>query len=235
MQIENREAIRGLELLRIFLFILGLFLVSGCEPLPATDSLKEVPEAYWGWMKRTSEQHATYLLLAVAILPGFGCPVSPLLILCGTLKAKTGSMFSAWMLTSIAMWVNAAWTYFFASGPGRAFSQKLLDKFSKNKITIPQAQGYELAILLRVTPGVPLPFQNYFLGVSGVSPKVYWTITLPVQGAWVYGFLVFGDGLLQGNSKLIITGIGLLVALALIARMLSSKFKKDTTPSSEVK
>jgi uncharacterized membrane protein YdjX (TVP38/TMEM64 family) len=226
VHIDNREAIRGLELLRYCLFITGLFLICGCEPLPATDSLKEVPGAYWKWMQQMAEQHASYLLLAIAILPGFGFPVSPLLVLSGALSAKTGSVLTAWFLTAVAMWVNAAWTYLFASGPGRAITQKFLNKFIKKGLHVPEAQGYQLALILRVTPGVPLPFQNYFLGVSGVSAKVYWIVTLPVQGAWALGFVVFGDGLLQGNSKLIITGVGLLVVLMVIARMLTKKFNK---------
>ena len=227
MQIDNREAIRGLVLLRACLFILGLLLISGCEPLPATESLKEVPGAYWKWMQQMAEQHALYLLLAIAILPGFGFPVSPLLVLSGALAAKTGSVFAAWLLTSIAMWVNAGWTYLFASGPGRTYTQKFLDKFTRKGLQVPQTKGYQLALILRVTPGVPLPFQNYFLGVSGVSAKVYWIVTLPVQGAWVLGFVVFGDGLLQGNSKLISTGVGLLIVIAVIARMLSTRFSKE--------
>lgn len=227
VQIDNRGAIRGSELLRDCLFILGLLLICGCEPLPATESLRDVPGAYWKWMQQMTEQHASYLLLAIAILPGFGFPVSPLLVLSGALAAKTGSMFSAWLLTSIAMWVNAAWTYLFASGPGRAITQRFLEKFTRKGVQIPKAKGYQLALILRVTPGIPLPFQNYFLGVSGVSAKVYWMVTIPVQGAWVLGFVVFGDGLLQGNSKLVITGVGLLIVIAVMARMLSTNFSKE--------
>jgi len=52
-------------------------------------------------------------------------------------------------------------------------------------------------------------------------------VTIPVQGAWVLGFVVFGDGLLQGNSKLVITGVGLLIVIAVMARMLSTKFSKE--------
>ena len=228
VQTENREANRGFTLPWKMLLIVGLLLISGCEPLPATESWKEIPVAYWKWMQLMAEQHTSYLLLAIAILPGLGFPVSPLLVLAGALSAKTGSVFTAWFLTSFAMWVNAAWTYLFASGPGRTFTQRFIEKYLKKGIRIPEAKGYQLALILRVTPGIPLPFQNYFLGISGVSARVYWLVTIPVQGAWALGFVVFGDGLLQGNSKLLISGIGLLIVIAIIARMLAKRFSKST-------
>lgn len=205
----------------------GLYLFSGWVELPATESLAEIPGAYWNWMQEMAEQQAMYLLVAIVILPGFGFPVSPLLVLCGALTAKTGSTAIAWLLTSLAMWANAAWTYMFAIGAGRQLAQKFLDRVLKKGVGIPQAKGYQLAILIRATPGVPLPFQNYFLGVSGVPPKVYWIVTIPTQGLWALGFVIFGDGLLQGNSKTLIFGFGMLVAISIAARMVSVRFRKE--------
>ena len=41
---------------------------------------------------------------------------------------------------------------------------------------------------------------------------------------WAVGFVVFGDGLLKGNARLIIVGVGLLIGLALVARMISKRY-----------
>ena len=226
---ENRDikVTSGWAFLKTCSILTGLFLFSGWVELPATESLAEIPGAYWNWMQEMAEQQAMYLLVAIVILPGFGFPVSPLLVLCGALTAKTGSTAIAWLLTSLAMWANAAWTYMFAIGAGRKLAQKFLDRVLKKGVGIPQAKGYQLAILIRATPGVPLPFQNYFLGVSGVPPKVYWIVTIPTQGLWALGFVIFGDGLLQGNSKTLIFGFGMLVAISIAARMVSVRFRKE--------
>jgi uncharacterized membrane protein YdjX (TVP38/TMEM64 family) len=229
LKVENREikVIRGWAFLKTCCLLAGLYLFSGWVELPATESLAEIPGAYWNWMQEMAEQQAMYLLVAIVILPGFGFPVSPLLVLCGALTAKTGSTAIAWLLTSLAMWANAAWTYMFAIGAGRKLAQKFLDRVLKKGVGSPQAKGYQLAILIRATPGVPLPFQNYFLGVSGVPPKVYWIVTIPTQGLWALGFVIFGDGLLQGNSKTLIFGFGMLVAISIAARMVSVRFRKE--------
>ena len=182
-----------------------------------------------------TEKNSLFLLLAIAILPGFGVPVSPLLVLCGALTTKTGSLPAAWFLTAAAMWTNAGWTYLFAAGPGRKIAQGFLDKFMKKGMQVPQVEGFQLAMILRVTPGVPFPVQNYLLGVVGVRAKIYWAVTIPVLSLWAFGFVVFGEGLLQGDGKLVVTGAGFLVAISVVARMIYVRFvKKDKdTPAEE--
>jgi len=171
--VENRDnqAMRGLAYLKSLIILAGMFLFCGWVELPATESLAEIPGAYWNWMQEIAEEQAMYLLVAIVILPGLGFPVSPLLVLCGALSAKTGSTAMAWLLTSLAMWANAAWTYMFAIGAGRKLAQKFLDRVLKKGVEIPQAKGYQLAILMRATPGVPLPFQNYFFGRQWSASK----------------------------------------------------------------
>ena len=180
-----------------------------------------------------TEKNAMFLLLAIAILPGFGAPVSPMLVLCGALTTKTGSLFAAWFLTAAAMWANAGWTYLFAVGPGRKFAQAFLDKFMKKGMKVPQVEGFQLAMILRVTPGIPFPVQNYLLGVVGVNAKVYWVVTIPVLSFWALGFVIFGEGLLEGDGKLVVTGAGFLVVISLVARMVYVRFTnkgKQGTP-----
>ena len=43
------------------------------------------------------------------------------------------------------------------------------------------------------------------------------------MGLWAVGFVVFGEGLLEGDSKMIIIGVGLLVGLSLTARMIAKR------------
>ena len=210
--------------------LLAALLQGGCLGLPSPGSWQEAPVEYWDWFRGMTNKNSSFLLLAIAILPGFGFPVSPLLVLCGSLTAKTGSWVAAWLLTSAAMWTNAAWTYLFAVGPGRKFAKGFLDKFNNKGIKVPQVEGYQLALILRVTPGIPLPVQNYLMGVTGVSAKVYWGVSFPVLSLWSLGFVRFGEGLLEGDSKLIITGIGLLVVISVIARIVYARFTKKSPP-----
>lgn len=228
MSNEDCVPVGGNRLWLVFFCMACPVLLGGCLNLPSTESWQDAPGLYWDWFRRMAGQNSSFLLLAIAILPGFGVPVSPFLVLCGALTAKTGSLLYAWLLTSAAMWANAAWTYLFAAGPGRKFAQGFLDRFMKKGMKIPQVEGFQLAMILRVTPGVPFPVQNYLLGVVGVGAKVYWSVTIPVLSLWAFGFVVFGEGLLEGDGKLVVTGAGFLVAISVVARMVYVRFtKKD--------
>jgi uncharacterized membrane protein YdjX (TVP38/TMEM64 family) len=130
----------------------------------------------------------------------------------------------ACLLTAAALWTNALWTFLFAAYPGRRIIEGLLQRMSKKIPDLPQAQGVRLAVMLRVTPGVPLTLQNYLLGVSGISLKNYLLVSIPVMSLWAVGFVVFGEGLLEGNSKMLIVGVGLLLGLAMLARMVAKGY-----------
>ena len=178
----------------------------------------------WGWLQTNSKEHAFFLLAAIAILPGFGVPSSPFLILCGALSDKTGSLLLACLLTAAALWVNALWMFLFAAYPGRRIIKKFLERFSRKMPDLPQSQGMQLAVILRVTPGVPLTLQNYLLGVSGISLRNYLLVSMPVLALWAMGFVVFGEGLLEGNAKLLLVGVGLLIILIICARMIAKRY-----------
>ncbi|MBT3470298.1 MAG: hypothetical protein HOI65_00760 [Opitutae bacterium] len=201
-----------------------MVLFTGFVNTETSQGLGDWLKGWWGWLHTNSQEHAFFLLVAIAILPGLGVPSSPFLILCGALIEKTGSMPVACLLTASALWVNVLWTFLFAAYPGRSLVKNFLERFSKKLPDLPQSQGIRLAVILRVTPGVPLTVQNYLLGVSGISLKNYLLVSLPVMSLWAVGFVVFGDGLLKGNAKLIIVGVGLLIGLALVARMISKRY-----------
>ena|GEM_PF-1498923 len=203
--------------------ILVCLFLTGLAPTEAAPEWREKLSQLWAWMRVTSEEHSMFLLLAIAILPGLGLPSSPFLVLCGALTEKTGSTAWACLLTAFALWVNALWMFLFAAYPGRRIIEGILQRMSKKLPDLPQMQGVRLAIILRVTPGVPLTVQNYLLGISGISLKNYLLVSIPVMGLWAVGFVVFGEGLLEGDSKMIIVGVGLLVGFSLTARMIAKR------------
>ena len=204
--------------------LLVVLLLAGFVSADGSPEWIEKLQDLWVWLQTNSKEHAFFLLAAIAILPGFGVPSSPFLILCGALSDKTGSLLLACLLTAAALWVNALWMFLFAAYPGRRIIKKFLERFSRKMPDLPQAQGIQLAVILRVTPGVPLTLQNYLLGVSGISLRNYLLVSMPVMALWAMGFVVFGEGLLEGNAKLLLVGVGLLIALVICARMIAKRY-----------
>jgi uncharacterized membrane protein YdjX (TVP38/TMEM64 family) len=81
---------------------------------------------------------------------------------------------------------------------------------------IPQVQkGDEngLIVLLRVTPGIPFPVQNYLLGLARVSFGRYLLISFAIQGPLNAAFIIFGEALLSGKGKVAFYGISAILVL----------------------
>ena len=92
--------------------------------------------------------------------------------------------------------------------------------------------GWQVVVLLRLSPIVPFNLQNYALGVTAISFLQYLTATLigiaPGIAIYVY-FGIFGKGLKRGPSVLdwVLFGLGLLATIALailVVRKTKTKF-----------
>lgn len=157
------------------------------------------------------------LLLALAILPGIGFPISPLYILIGISLGPRYGMPAACLLGITAQSLCTLWTYLLASGPLR---QVLSDFVSKRRSlpTLTEANMWRLGLILRITPGIPYVLQNLILGVVGMRVGPYLVVSLPISAAWAVGFIVTGGAIFEGRSGLAISGILLLIALVLATR-----------------
>jgi uncharacterized membrane protein YdjX (TVP38/TMEM64 family) len=163
------------------------------------------------------------LFAALVVLPGFGFPASILLVLAGVVwggSAKTCA------IALFALVLNLIWTRWLAAGPGKKIISRLLgDRWTRLE-NMPRADLFRLTCILRVTPGLPLFLQNYILGLLGVPLRPYLMISTPLLGLWTVGFVITGGAIFQGRAGIAITGVSILVAAALILRLIRSKIGK---------
>lgn len=172
------------------------------------------------------ELHPWALVLAVAILPGLGFPISPLLILFGIIIGPRYGLPMACLLGVTAQGLCTLWTYGLASGPLRG----LLNRYVLQKKQLPQLtdrNALRLGLVMRITPGLPYALQNVILGVMGLKLKPYLLVSLPITSLYTIGFIVTGGALFHGNMGLILAGILLLIALILLTRILLSRTRNN--------
>ena len=162
------------------------------------------------------------LFAALVLLPGFGFPASALLLLAG---ATWGSSWSSCALAIAATALNMSWTYLVAAGPASSLVARLLGARWDRWRSLGQNDRIRLAILLRVTPGVPLFVQNYILGLLAVPFLPYILISVPLNGVFVIGFVLTGGAIFQGNAGLALSGAAVLVAAIVVLRLLRERFK----------
>jgi uncharacterized membrane protein YdjX (TVP38/TMEM64 family) len=169
-----------------------------------------------GWCR----DYPVILFSALVFLPAFGCPASVLLILAG---ATWGSNWQSCTWALLALSLNMTWTYFASAGPARKLVIGMLgDRWTRWE-NMEQADLVRLTVLMRVTPGVPLFFQNYALGLLAVPYLPYILVSVPISGIFAVGFVLTGGAIFKGQLGLAITGIAVLVAAVLLVRMLRSR------------
>lgn len=165
------------------------------------------------------------LFAAIAVLPGFGFPVSALLILAG---AVWGSNPLGCGLALLAVMVNISWTHLLAAGPGNRLVLHVLGSRWQRWQDIPAADHWRIACLLRVTPGIPLFVQNYMIGVLGVPLLNSLAIALPITGLYVCGFVLTGGAIFEGRIGIFILGISVLIAATLAVKMIRRRLTAAT-------
>ena len=169
-----------------------------------------------------------YILATVFFLPGL-----PLSLLAGVLFGPI--LGTVWV--SIASTVGATLAFLVARYSGRQF---IVDKFSKSDLFIKldqgvKKQGWKMVAITRLVPLFPFNAQNYAYGLTSVPLKTYVFVSflcmLPGTIAYLFlaGAIIGGEGDVGKTITYIGIGIGLLVALSFISKMLMKKnsIKKD--------
>ncbi len=181
---------------------------------------------YWKALAEEARQfleaHPWALVLALATLPGIGFPISPIFVLFGIVIGGRYGLASACALGIAAQSTCTLWTYLLASGPLREFIRKHIAR-KRPLPELTEANALRLALILRITPGIPYALQNVLLGAIGMRLKPYLMVSIPITALWTIGFIVTGGALFEGQAGLAITGVLLLVALILVTRMLRNR------------
>ena len=170
--------------------------------------------------------HHWVLLLALAILPGLGFPISPLLVLVGIVFAPRYGMPMACALGILAQSFCTIWTYLLSSGPLRGMLRRIVSR----RRELPQlndSNALRLGLIMRITPGIPYALQNIVLGILGMRLKPYLIVSIPITAVWTVGFIVTGGALFEGRAGLAIAGVLLLIVLIIITKMLQRKTLTD--------
>lgn len=165
-----------------------------------------------------------YLILAIAILPTIGIPVSFLYILGGFAYGfYWGVLYSI-----IGVTINTTLCYWLANSFMKGWIIKMLHKRGHKLIQIPP-KDYNMTIFaVRLMPGLPLAAQSYVLGLAGVPFIRYALITLPVEIFWAT-FFILPTKTFVGHSTqsliLVCVGVVVLVLLVKVVRDIIKKHK----------
>jgi uncharacterized membrane protein YdjX (TVP38/TMEM64 family) len=169
------------------------------------------------------------LFVAMAFLPLAGVPISPLWIAAGIRLGVPGAFAMAFS----ALIVNYTLGFFLSNRWLRRPLSRWLEKRGYRVPHIAGANETLLILSLRLTPGVPLFFQNYMLGLSGVRFSRYLALSIPVQVGYVLAFVWFGNSLSGSAPWRLFLALALFAGAAMgvvfLRRMITPQISKHTT------
>jgi len=163
---------------------------------------------------------------AMALLPALGAPQTVFALTAGPVFGPQLGMGLVIGLALLALTLNMALSYFLARRALRPLLEKL---FRRLGYALPRAapgDEFDLIILLRVTPGVPFPVQNYLLGLAEVPFGQYLLVSCLVQWPLNAAFILFGDALLHGKGKVALIALSVILALMAATQLLRQHYGK---------
>lgn len=167
--------------------------------------LKEAWRATEGFLK----EHPAVLFWALVFLPGLPVPTSALFFTAGVVWRHQPVMACALCLLALAL--NLSWTYWLAAGPARRLVERLLVAAAVKIPDLPRGDHLKLILVLKLTPGIPLFFQNYLLGFLRAPFRLYLLISMLGNGLIGTGIVLSGAGLSDGRLMPALTGASLIV------------------------
>lgn len=166
---------------------------------------------------------------SMALLPSLGVPLSPFSLTAGSVFAASLGMPLVMVLALAAVTFNILFSYYLARRAFRPLLEKLVVRLGYKLPEVAAGDTTDLIILIRVTPGVPFPVQNYLLGLAQVPVVKYLVLSCAVQWSFNAAFILFGDALLHGKGKLALLGLCGLAALTVGTHLLRRHYGKKRT------
>jgi uncharacterized membrane protein YdjX (TVP38/TMEM64 family) len=157
---------------------------------------------------------------AMALLPAVGMPLMAFSLTAG--PAFGPSMGIGWVVAAglAAITFNLLLTYWLARRALRPFLEKVMKRWGHRLPKLDVADTTDLIVAVRVIPGIPFFVQNYMLGLANAPLGKYLLISCAAQWTYAAGFILFGDALLHGKGKLIISALIVLVLAFVITHFL---------------
>jgi uncharacterized membrane protein YdjX (TVP38/TMEM64 family) len=164
--------------------------------------------------------------LGMALLPAVGAPLTLFTIPAGEAFAAQMTLGGVIAVTLVAIAINLVLTYWLAHRAFRPLLEWLVARYGYRVPRVSADNALTVALLVRMTPGPPFFLQSYILGLAAVPFRLYlivsWLAVLP----WAVGAVVLGRGILNGNFKMAVFGLGVIVVAIVVVQAVRRKLAK---------
>lgn len=170
---------------------------------------------------------ATFFL-AMAVLPAFGAPLSFFCLTAGSVFGPLLGMPLVLVLSLSAIAANIAFSHLLARRALRPSLAYLMGRLGYKLPQVNSGDSTDLIVLIRVTPGLPFPVQNYLLGLAAVPFPRYFVISCLIAFPLNSAIIIFGEALLQGRGRMALLGLLLVLAVMVGIHLVRRRYRTRT-------
>ena len=156
---------------------------------------------------------------AMALLPAAGFPLMPLTLAAGPVFGPTLGV--GWVIVGsiLAVMVNVTLTYWLAARALHPWVTRLVARLGYRLPQSSHDTAWQLAAIVRLTPGPPFWLQSYVLGLARVAFVPYLVVSTVVPAGYIAGVILCGDALYRGRAAAAWFGLGLVVLAAVVIHL----------------
>jgi uncharacterized membrane protein YdjX (TVP38/TMEM64 family) len=169
--------------------------------------------------------------VAMALLPAAGFPLMAFALAVGPLfgPALGAGWVIGWSLAAVV--VNLLVSYWLADRALRPLAGRLLRAFDCHLPDRPCAGAWQLAWVVRLTPGPPFWMASSLLALVRVPLVPYLVVSTTVMAGYLMALVGGGAAMAEGNWPLAAAAVGGLVATAALLRGLRRWMERRRNPA----
>lgn len=175
------------------------------------------------WVRHIAALGPVPFLLALAVLPAIGAPVSLFYLMAGAVFERYGGLAASLAGCFAAITANLALSYALGRWLMHPVIERLMRRFGWKVPTVRHEDRWMVTLLLRITVGPPFFAQNYLLALGRVPFGVYMLVSCPIVWLLAGGTIVFGDSLITGSGGKLVFGLTLVTAVAIFVHLLRKR------------
>ena len=175
------------------------------------------------------ENTPAYLFIILMILlPTFGFPLSPFLLVLGIKFGLAGGIALMVLIMPIHMLISFALTKI-----ADDFIRTLLSRGSYVIPKVPADKQIRFTFLIASIPVLPYPIKNFLLPLAGISFPVYMSMNWGCQAVMAIPAVVLGSSVADLNPVMFIAAVVGLVAVYLVISWIEKKYGKQVALKAE--
>jgi uncharacterized membrane protein YdjX (TVP38/TMEM64 family) len=161
---------------------------------------------------------------AMTVLPAMGMPLFAFTITAGEAFGGQFGMPGVIAMSLSAIAVNLAVGYSLARFAVRPVLLGLLKRYGYSIPHVTPENALLVTLVVRLTPGPPYSLQGYILGVARAPFRLYMIVSWLAVAPWAVAGIVLGEGLFNGNFRMVGLAVGLILAVGVGVQLVRRKY-----------